>query len=78
MASPNASTPGHRHDPRAVPDADQDGAPNANIEAGDEITYTLFITHTPQSTVTAYDLDFQDVIPNAFTYKDGSLQAPGA
>ena len=52
--------------------------PNSNIKAGDEITYTLLITHTPQSTATAYDLVFQDVIPNPFTYKDGSLQAPGA
>ena len=52
--------------------------PNSNIKAGDEITYTLRITHTPQSTATAYDLVFQDVIPSPFTYKAGSLQAPGA
>ncbi len=53
-------------------------SPTTNIKAGDEVTYTLFVTHTAASRATAYDVVVQDIIPNVFTYKPSSLQAPGA
>ncbi len=53
-------------------------SPTSNIKAGDEVTYTLFLTHTAASTATAYDVVLMDAIPDVFTYKTGSLVATGA
>ncbi len=51
-------------------------SPTSNIKAGDEVTYTLFLTHTAASTATAYDVVLVDAIPDVFTYKTGSLVHP--
>ncbi len=53
-------------------------SPTSNIKAGDEVTYTLFLTHTGASTATAYDVVLVDAIPDVFTYKATSLVATGA
>ena len=53
-------------------------SPTSNIKAGDEVTYTIFVTHAAASKATAYDVVVQDIIPAVLTYKPSSLQAPGA
>jgi len=53
-------------------------SPSSGLETGNEVTYTITISHAAASKVPAYDLVVQDVIPDVLTYKPGSLQAPGA
>ncbi|MBX3052028.1 MAG: DUF11 domain-containing protein [Caldilineaceae bacterium] len=51
--------------------------PNKDLQAGDEITYTLRVTNTAPSTATAFDVVLTDAIPNFLTYSRG-FSAPGA
>ncbi|RME84737.1 MAG: DUF11 domain-containing protein, partial [Caldilineae bacterium] len=51
----------------------KNATPTTGIRKGDEITYTLTLTHAPGSTATAYDVVVIDTIPDRFTYKPGSL-----
>ena len=52
--------------------------PTSNIKAGDEITYTLFVTHAAEARLRPTTWWFQDVIPQSLHLQAGSLQAPGA
>ena len=53
-------------------------APSSDLQAGDEITYTITVSHAADSHATAYDVVVQDIIPDVLTYKSGTLDAPGA
>lgn len=49
-----------------------------NLDAGDDVTYTLTIDDLPAATATAYDLTVVDTLPDELTVKPGSISAPGA
>jgi len=49
-------------------------SPSSGIQAGDLITYTLIVEHTPQSTATAYNVIVTDSIPTDLTLVAGSLK----
>ncbi|MBK7601249.1 MAG: DUF11 domain-containing protein [Acidobacteria bacterium] len=42
-------------------------------ECGELLTYTITVSHAPQSTATAYDVELKDVIPTGMIYDPGSL-----
>ncbi|MEQ8517152.1 MAG: hypothetical protein RIC38_16260 [Chromatocurvus sp.] len=51
---------------------------NASPNLGDEVTFTLSVRHTGQSTADAFDLVVEDVLPAGLDYVDGSATPPPA
>ncbi|MEZ4635740.1 MAG: isopeptide-forming domain-containing fimbrial protein [Caldilineaceae bacterium] len=51
--------------------------PSSSLQAGQEVTYTVFVTHSGSSAAPAFDVDMADLLPAEVTYSRG-FDAPGA
>lgn len=49
-------------------------ASSSTGDIGDEITYTIFVFHSPESSSPAFDVDVQDMLPSGMTYSPGSAR----
>ncbi len=49
-------------------------ASSSTGDIGDEITYTLSVFHSPESSSSAFDIDVRDVLPAGMSYSPGSAR----
>lgn len=49
-------------------------ASSSTGDIGDEITYTISVFHSPESSSPAFDVDIQDTMPSGMTYSPGSAR----